>query len=51
MDDDSHIVATVTNLFSIRTEPTIPKEAEAEADICANERGKPTTYQGNLSRL
>lgn len=50
MNDDSHIVATMTNLFSIRTEPTIPKEAEAEADICANEQGKPIIYQGKLSR-
>ena len=48
MNDDSSIVATVTNPFSILTEPTSPKEAEAEADICANEQGKATTYPGEF---
>ena len=47
MDDDSHIVVTVPNLLSIRTEPTSPEKAEAEADACANEQGKSTTYQGD----
>lgn len=51
MNDASHVVATVTNPFSIYIEPTISKEAQAEANICANEQGKPTTYQGKLSRL
>lgn len=51
MNNDNSILATVTNLFSIPTEPTSPKEAEAEADICANEQGKPTTYQGESLAL
>ena len=48
MDDNSSIAAIVTNPFSIPTEPTSPKEAEADADICANEQGKATTYQGEF---
>ena len=47
MSDDSRITVTATNLFSIRTEPTSPKNAEAEADICANEQSKSTTYQSH----
>ena len=35
-------------LSSIRTEPTSPGKAEAEADTCANEQGKSTTYKGGL---
>lgn len=45
------IVATVPNLLSIPTEPTSPEKAEAKADTCANEQGRSTTYQGELSGL
>ena len=50
-DDSKNIVATVTKLTSITTEPTSPKEAEAEADIGANEQGKPTAYRGEIIAL
>ena len=41
----------VPNVLSIRTEPTSPEKAEAEADTCADEQGKSTTSQGELLAL
>ena len=50
-DNSNNIVATVTDLVAILTEPTSSKEAEAEADNHSNEQGKPTAYQNESVAL
>ena len=50
-DNSNNTVTTVTDLVAILTEPTSPKKAEVEADIGANEQGKPTAYRGEFIAL